>query len=594
MVPQRGRKLTNFYRFENANIDATGAVLRHLAPFLPIFGRFMKKIDKLILGSFLGPFFVTFLVVVFILLMQNMLKYFDDIIGKDLGWDVIALLFFYFAVFMVPFAMPLAVLLSSLITYGNLGEHFELTAVKSLGISLTRSLVPIGVFVILLVGVAFYANNYLVPKAALEAYSLIYDIKQKKPALDLREGSFYNGIPDISIKVNKKHRDGISLKDVIIYDHRGRLGNKEVIIADSGRMFTVFGDQFLKLELFNGYNYSEGSSSNDINMTGQNYNEETLRKTAFKRSEMMFDLSSFNLNRTEKKWFQGNRIMRNLNELQHDMDSVALQMKEHQLGVYRIGQSMFSYHLKRDSVPMSGELRAFRREKDSLTRVRAAREQAKNDSMFLTTDNDSLQTPSAMPEQRSDFETPATRPEKLRLMAGKADPASGPVSPAILDSVFRAHYSRDLHTQALNNIRVVKSQLASSISVADSQDHEYLVFQIQWHKILSSSVACFVMFLIGAPLGAIIKKGGLGIPVIVSIFFFIIYYVMGITGEKWAKQHLVSVPVGVWMANAILLIIGLLFLRQARVDARLFDADFYRVVWERLVRAYGKKSAPPA
>ncbi|MBL7853143.1 MAG: LptF/LptG family permease [Cyclobacteriaceae bacterium] len=554
----------------------------------------MKKIDKLILSSFLGPFFVTFLVVVFILLMQNMLKYFDDIIGKDLGWDVIALLFFYFAVFMVPFAMPLAVLLSSLITYGNLGEHFELTAVKSLGISLTRSLVPIGVFVVLLVGVAFYANNYLVPKAALEAYSLIYDIKQKKPALDLREGAFYNGIPDISIKVNKKYRDGISLKDVIIYDHRGRLGNKEVIIADSGRMFTMHGDQYLKLELFNGYNYSEGTSSNDINMVGQNYNEETLRKTAFARSEMIFDLSSFNLNRTEKKWFQGNRIMRNLGELQRDMDSVSWQMNDQRLGVYQIGQSMFSYHLKRDTVPLSADLRFFRRQKDSLFRARAAREQAANDPIYPVAVVDSLTPPATTQQAQPETRLLSASIKNLTVPGGETSPSTDPVNPAILDSIFGAPFSRDLHTQALNNIRVVKSQMASSLSVAESQDHEYLVFQIQWHKILSSSVACFVMFLIGAPLGAIIKKGGLGIPVIVSIFFFIIYYVMGITGEKWAKQHLVSVPVGVWMANVILLIIGLLFLRQARVDARLFDSDFYLVVWDRLKRAYGRKRLPAA
>lgn len=566
----------------------------HLALFLPILGRLMKKIDKLILSSFLGPFFVTFLVVVFILLMQNMLKYFDDIIGKDLGWDVIALLFFYFAVFMVPFAMPLAVLLSSLITYGNLGEHFELTAVKSLGISLTRSLVPIGAFVVLLVGVAFYANNYMVPKAALEAYSLIYDIKQKKPALDLREGSFYNGIPDISIKVNKKHRDGISLKDVIIYDHRGRLGNKEVIIADSGRMFTMLGDQYLKLELFNGYNYSEGTSSNDINMVGQNYNEETLRKTAFARSEMIFDLSSFNLNRTEKKWFQGNRIMRNLSELQRDMDSVSWQMNDQRLGVYQIGQSMFSYHLKRDTVPLSADLRFFRRQKDSLFRARTAREQAANHSIYPVAVVDSLIPPATTQQAQPETRLLSASTKNLAVPVGETSRSTDPVNPAILDSVFDAPFSRELHTQALNSIRAVKSQMASSLSVAESQAQEYLMFQIQWHKILSSSVACFVMFLIGAPLGAIIKKGGLGIPVIVSIFFFIIYYVMGITGEKWAKQHLVSVPVGVWMANVILLIIGLLFLRQARVDARLFDSDFYLVVWDRLKRAYGRKRLPSA
>ena len=192
----------------------------------------MKKIDKLIITSFLGPFVMTFLVVVFILLLQHMLKYFDDIIGKDIGWDVVFTLLFYFAVFMTPLALPLAVLLSSLITFGNLSEHFEITAIKSLGISLTRSLRPIFIFVCLLTVFAFYVNNNWVPKAALEAYSLMYDIKQKKPALDLNEGQFYSGIPDISIKVSKKYKDGVSLKDVIIYDHRGKTGNKEVTIAD--------------------------------------------------------------------------------------------------------------------------------------------------------------------------------------------------------------------------------------------------------------------------------------------------------------------------------------------------------------------------
>ena len=152
----------------------------------------MKKIDKLIISSFLGPFFLTFLVVVFILLTQHMLKYFDDIVGKDLGMDVLGQLLFYFAVFMTPIAMPLAVLLSSLMTFGNLGEHFELTAIKSAGISLLRALLPIFVFVLGLTVFAYYSNNYFVPKAALEAYSLLYDIKQKKPALDLKEGSFYN------------------------------------------------------------------------------------------------------------------------------------------------------------------------------------------------------------------------------------------------------------------------------------------------------------------------------------------------------------------------------------------------------------------
>src|SRR4029078_12245469 len=169
---------------------------------------------------------------VFILLTQHMLKYFDDIIGKGLGIEVIGQLLFYFAIFMTPIAMPLAVLLSSLIAFGNLGEHFELTAIKSAGISLLRVLQPIFLFILVLTVAAFHANNNMVRRAALEAYSLLYDIKQKKPALELREGEFYRGIDNMSIKVNKKFpKDDQALKGVIVYDHRKNNGNKNVIVA---------------------------------------------------------------------------------------------------------------------------------------------------------------------------------------------------------------------------------------------------------------------------------------------------------------------------------------------------------------------------
>src|SRR6187549_89015 len=255
----------------------------------------MKKIDKLVLDSFIGPFIITFLVVVFILLNINMIKYFDDIVGKGLGWDVIGQLFFYFAIFTIPTAMPLAVLLSSLIAFGNLGEHFELTAIKSAGVSLVRVLVPIFLFVLILTGIAFYANNNLVPKAALEAYSLLYDIKQKKPALDLREGAFYNGIDDISIKVDKKFpEDDAALKGVIVYDHRQNDGNKKVMVADSVRMYTVLNERHLKFELFNGYDYTEGMTEGR-EMGGKGGGKESLRKTKFSKMQVVFDLSSFQL-----------------------------------------------------------------------------------------------------------------------------------------------------------------------------------------------------------------------------------------------------------------------------------------------------------
>jgi len=516
----------------------------------------MRKIDKLILTSFIGPFILTFLVVVFILLLQHMLKYFDDIIGKDLGWDVLGTLLFYFAIFMTPLALPLAILLSSLITFGNLSEHFEITAIKSLGISLTRSLFPIFFMVILLTFFAFYVNNTWVPKAALEAFSLLYDIKQKKPAMDLQEGAFYSGIPDISIKVNKKYPDGVTLKDVIIYDHRGRSGNKQVTIADSGKMYTILNDQYLKLELFRGYEYSEGSDGQ--NMGVNQTSNETLRKTQFSKTEIVLDLSSFGFARTDKRWFQGNRIMRSVLELDSDMDSLTNQIKENDLGRYNMQFSLFNLHHKGDTLDVPEALRSFKRAKDSVV--------AKNDpyrSIPLL-----------------DF-----NPVHDSLITAKARRVS--------DSIFRKPPSSEEISAALGNTRSIKSQLLNMNTTRNTYVNDRKVFQIQWHKILSNSIACIVMFLIGAPLGSIIKKGGLGVPVIFSIFFFILFYLISSTGEKWALQDRISVEVGIWAADFVLAVIGLFFLRQARLDARLFDSDYYRVVVEKLKQRFGRTTSAP-
>lgn len=553
----------------------------------------MKKLDKLVLSSFLGPFILTFLVVVFILLTQHMLKYFDDIIGKGLGLDVIGQLLFYFAIFMTPIAMPLAVLLSSLITYGNLGEHFELTAIKSAGISLLRTMQPIFFFVLMLTGIAFYVNNNLVPKAALEAYSLLYDIKQKKPALDLREGTFYNGIPDISIKVNQKFPDGISLKEVIIYDHRNHDGNKDVTVADSGKMYTILNERYLKLELFDGYNYTEGSGTQqDLVGTRSKANAETISRSKFDKMQVVFDLSSFQLARTDKKWFQGNRIMRNLSELQSDLDSLRREILNYRITQYNNYNTYFYYFSRNDSITLPPDLKQYKRERDSL--IRNAPIEVTNmdltppetpapSSAIVQTDQQRQRWNKEPVRRITKMQDPSV--EGVRLIPGKHRPAlSDSAVSAKLDSVLSLPVSRDAYTSAVNKARVVKSHLSSNLSSLEIYDVDQRVFLIQWHKILASSFACIAMFLIGAPLGAIIKKGGLGVPFLVSILFFIIYYLLTMIGEKWAKQGIIDVPVGVWAADFILLIAGIIFLRQARRDARLFEADFYQVVFDKVYR----------
>jgi lipopolysaccharide export system permease protein len=597
----------------------------------------MKKLDKLILGSFLGPFILTFLVVVFILLMQHMLKYFDDIIGKGLGFDVIGQLLFYFAVFMTPVALPLAVLLSSLMTFGSLGEHFELTAVKSAGISLLRAIQPIFFFVLILTVCAFYINNNLVPKAALEAYSLLWDIKQKKPALDIREGTFYNGIPDISIKVNEKFPDGITLKDVIIYDHRKHDGNKDVTVADSGKMYTILNERYLKLELFDGYNYTEGTSAGqDLVGKTPSYGTETLSRSKFAKTQVIFDLSSFQIQRTDKKWFQGNRIMRNMTQLDSDLDSLNDQVLNQKLGMFNSYRTYFNYLVRNDTMVLPPDVQAYQKKRDSLSRLESEKEQLTEDQPGPTeepvalenregriqapdtiTDKEITRPPvlsgkkrvrdtvnlvqevnvnktdsvqkknqpkssavtQSKPVKEKKMQTTASIPKKAVVLTDSAREAK-------LDSILKLPADKAMYTSALNRARVVKSQVNTTNTSLEFYEVDQRVFRIQWHKILASSLACIAMFLIGAPLGAIIKKGGLGVPFLVSILFFIIYYLLTITGEKWAKQGIVSVEVGVWSADVILFGIGLIFLRQARIDARLFEADFYQVVFDKVGRWY--------
>ncbi len=528
-----------------------------------------------------------------------MLKYFDDIIGKGLDWATIGQLLFYFGIFMMPIAMPLAVLLASLITFGNLGEHFELTAIKASGVSLTRILRPIFFFVVLLTGIAFYTNNYLVPNAALEAYSLMYDIKQKKPAMEIREGIFYNGIPDVSIKVNEKFsQDDDALKGVIIYDHRKNDGNKQVTVADSGRMSTFNNEQYLKLELFNGYFYDEGAST-ERDMTGQNKMDkqaaqETLSRTKFSRLEVVFDLSSFALNRTDQRWFQSDRMMRNMSELQGDIDSVNNLVLGQRLSYYKTRPTFFVYYQRNDTIALPEELLLFELYKDSLARIETARLEAV--SRTAKTDSVSAKEVKAAGKELTFNKF---RKDKQAISSSKKNRIKRPKQELILseqdkkiniDSLLQQPATRDHVQAAANYARQTKNQITSSKDYEDNYVKGKVVFEVQWHKILSNSLACIVMFLIGAPLGAIIKRGGLGVPFLVSILFFIVFYLLTMQGEKWAKNGAISAWSGVWAADFILLLIGLFFLRQARVDARLFENDFYMVVFDKLKTRFSKKN----
>jgi lipopolysaccharide export system permease protein len=607
----------------------------------------MKKIDKLVLDAFIGPFIITFLVVIFILLNINMLKYFDDIVGKGLEWGVIGQMFFYFAIITIPTSMPLAVLLSSLIAFGNLGEHFELTAIKSSGISLVRAMRAIFIFVLILTGIAFWANNNLVPRAALEAYSLLYDIKRKSPAMELLEGTFYDGIPGIAIKVDKRFPDGHTFKNIVIYDHRKNDGNKEVTVADSGKMYTILNEQYMKMELFNGYNYTEGAG-NEREITGQRGSgNETLTRSKFYKTQTVFDLSALQFGRTDTKLFQGNRIMRNLSELEADIDSLQGQVMQQRLSFYQYRPSYFSYFAKQDAVVIPKEVTTFQRKRDSLSQVRyqqqsrakyiqdsvnnvlaAARAKRASDSLAAiaaTQKKDSVVKPvpvaeakpvtttpprpavalqKSKPIDKKILTAPAKRPPRKSPVIKKKKPvriaptivqpivAAKPKKPQLsdsarvakLDSIFTKPLDAQSAQSMANQARQVKSQVENMNGQTEAFATDLRIYQIQWYKIFASSLACVAMFLIGAPLGAIIKRGGLGMPFLISILFFIIYYVLTMQGEKLAKQPGFDIPTFIFGPDMVLLGVGLFFLRQARIDARLFETDFYSVLLERFKR----------
>ncbi|NDK54325.1 LptF/LptG family permease [Pontibacter fetidus] len=468
----------------------------------------MKKLDKLIIRSFIGPFILTFTVVEFILLTQYMLKYLDELVGKDLGASVFGELLFYFSLNMAPVALPLAVLLSSLMTYGTLGEHHELTAIKTSGIALPRILRPVFIFTAVLGFCAFFFNNNIVPKANLKAYSLLWDIRQTKPTMNFKEGAFYNGLPGYSIKINEKLGDNGSVRDVMIYDHTQGGNNSRVILADSGRMYTQHNDSYLVLELFDGNIYV---NQNDISV--QNSDEQFVRQR-FNESKIMFSLSSFDLSRTREEYFSDNKMMKNIAELNVVTDSLATQ--------------------------------ASTEKKKYVTNL---------DPFYMYMKTDTTRT----------------------KFGGRAD-----IKKEIAYKL--PEVTTGTLVMAKNKARNIRSFTTSYIERVNSTIRESKNFEIEIWKKYTQSASILIMFLIGAPLGAIIKKGGLGVPVIISIIFFIVMYVLSILGEKWAREGLVPVPVGMWASNAILLPIGLFFLIQARNDSNLLELDFWRKFMARLRR----------
>ena len=578
----------------------------------------MKKIDKLVFGSFIGPFLLTLVVVDFILLLVTLLKYFDQIMGKGLSLAVFGELITYFSISSTPDAFPLAVLLSSIMTFGNLGEHSELTAVKSSGISLVRSLMPIFVFVLGLTALTYYTNTELVPKVNLKTYSLLWDMRTKKPALDIKQGVFYDGIPGYSIKVNDKVDDE-RLRDIIIYDHVASktAGNRTVILADSGRMYSFMNQRYMALELYEGVRYEESYQEkyNDRRDGGQ------FRRDRFADSKIVFDLSSFEMGKTDEKLFRRSRLVQTREDLKVGIDSMYRDIYRGMERMFTDASNTFRFHFVRDNV-IPQDLITTRTYYDSLQQSRRTKVEKDTaafnemvDSLNLKVDSPSEATLQATrptttinPNTRSTESTAGLQRiragqmkninnniAKAKKVINKPKVYSKEYNMSQFDKKFDPNDSRYDNTkmvsavsQGVNNARTMRNLLKNRLNSIKTMERDQRKFRVTKNQQVSRSLACLIMFLIGAPIGAIIKKGGLGLPVIVSVVFFLIYYILNTTGDKWGKEGIMDPALAVWISNAILLPFGLFFLKQARNDARLFEPDFY-LVWLEKLRGLFKK-----
>jgi lipopolysaccharide export system permease protein len=500
---------------------------------LQAYGLSMRKIDKLVIKNFIGPFVLTTLVVVFIFLLRFLMLYFDDFVGKDLGLPTFLQLFGYFSLITVPISLPLSILLASLMSYGNLGEHTELTAIKSAGIPLLRVLMPSFVFAMFVAYFSFWYNNKVTPWANLKGYSMLWDIRTAKVALNIREGIFYRDIPGYAIKVKKKYPDNESLKDVIVYDHMARNGNRNVTVADSGRMYLDYGDKYLIFELYDGYNYSEGNVAQ-----GVSGNSDTqFFRNRFKKNRMVFSLESFDMQKTNEDQFKYHEYMKNIAELEETIDSAKVEIKQQVSYNLASLQGMFSYQFK---------------------------------DLQLSTPVDSV----------------------------KSDSVVVKIEPGIwIDKKINAFDSlgreEEVYAVAKSSVQNMASQLTSAaITLKSKKRSMYGADLERWHK-YTYAVACLAMFIIGASLGSIIKKGGFGLPVLIAISFFILYYVLIQLTDKNAKEGFIPVLIAVWIPDTILLVTGIVLTAKATSDARLFDFDAYNVWFSRLKDKLRKNKSKP-
>lgn len=443
--------------------------------------------------------------------MQFFWLYMDELLGKGLGTWMIIQLLFYMSTTMVPMALPLGILLASIMTFGNMGENFELVAIKSAGISLLRFMRPLLIFIIFIGLGAFVFNNSVIPFANLKALSLLYDLRNSKPAFNIRAGQFNKDIDNFLIRVGYKGEDGRTIRNIIIYDHSSGQGNDKVVLAKEGEMFPSPDKKYLIFRLKDGWRYEESPSKG-----GEQPYQQT--RMHFKQWDKVFDLSSFKLSRTNEDLFKDAYQMMDISQLNERIDSMGRYQE-------RLYGNVNVYVGPYITYAASGESR-----KDLQKKISAVKTPPrKYTGTFIDIVNDTLKA--------------------------KVVPL------------------------AQTHVRNAEGLLGITAMDSKIQIDNFLKYNIEWHRKFTLSFACLLLFLIGAPLGAIIRKGGLGMPLVIAVGFFVIFHIISMSGEKLSKAGSLDAWMGMWMATLFLLPIAFFLINRARNDAQIFNKEWYVRRW---------------
>ncbi|MEN0002492.1 MAG: LptF/LptG family permease [Bacteroidota bacterium] len=558
----------------------------------------MKQIDKLLIQSFVPPFIVTFMIAMFVLLMQILWLYIDDIAGKGLGLFLLVELMAYKSVTLIPMALPLAILISSVMVLGNLAERYELASFKSAGVPLWRIMLPMMFFAGGASLFSYYSSNSLEPIANLKFGSRMYDIQRQKPALRLDPGVFNDDFDGYAIHIGQKETDNRSIGDILIYDHadatQGRLSQ---IMAQDGEMFLAGEGKYFIMNLRDGHQYIETKPSG----YGKDANYPFIR-TNFKSWQKVFDLGEFELNRTNEDLFKQNRSMLSTGQLRVAVDSISAKIEDRKASMHA-GMASYFYFMRQDSSQLDSTAQVAK----ATYKENKPKPNRKKGTMIEKV-RARYDNPSEVDSILSDLEKEQKLDQNKRINKKIADArrkSAGPkpiaqLNTDQLDTIqsFLQTFPTLDHARILGKAktfaRSLHNQSESATRTLDRMAESKVKHIYQLHTKYSMALVCFIFLFIGAPMGAIIRKGGFGYPILISIIFFMLFIVLTIFCRKIAESFVLPAAVAAWIPCAVLFPIGLFLTVKAMNDSKLVNVDRITAFFSKLFKKKQKTKVVPA